>query len=750
MGVSTKMMFVNALSSLTILMAIMSVNASSSRLRPTWRINRFRHPTNGQLMSSIRTSCSVDSNYSIIKQLRMRGGDRLLGTYGMRHKMERSDGSGGDLVESVAECDDCDDECDYEYEYYEVDDNDDAERDEEIAATDADHDDDDAVSQHTPGDYEELQTAHEEVDEQVAEDSIFSFGDDDDDDDADNNDYLFTTPISEGKKRNTSPSQSTSKSVHLAESNVPRQSEEDDEEIHLFETPIPKKKRTNQSQTTRKAIQVSNAPVSLKWWWQNQKPMTDKRRRRPRRRRRPLTSRRRHVSSSRGTSFIPPPFYSGSLSSRAFDTRTFHGRSFYSDVLASLSAALGIVLHPVGNAIHSVSNAVASILSRYISMALSLIRNTLDFIWYGPVEGVMTTGIPSRDGGLSSFMTSGPVMLVVTSILVVAMLSAVITSRIPSSEKTFDHSSRERKIRRFYRNNGDDDGPSPSIEEELHFLNSEFDAANPTTKDRITKSIIATTNRLWPNSMHQKQPQQQRRRLSTKNDKRPKSRRGQRQFTIQSIQQWWKERPIQPSVSIIEPQHLRNEQQQQQQPLPLLGKTVHQLQKKLAASEQERAILRQDVQHLLTKLQKAQELAKSASLHNKWHEKLTSRTDQILEREREKVGGDEDGRQRKPRSLGKVSTRQTGGGVAGVGGEGGRTHDRGVLERSGGIGGRNDLDIQAGPNPRILDGVTIVREMNEMDVEGEDGVDDYYYYNDDDDNDDDDDGVSSDMKWPAL
>ena len=92
------------------------------------------------------------------------------------------------------------------------------------------------------------------------------------------------------------------------------------------------------------------------------------------------------------------------------------------------------------------------------------------------------------------------------------------------------------------------------------------------------------------------------------------------------------------------------------------------------------------------------------------------------------------------------SAEQNGGRIAG-GGEGGRTHERGVLDRSGGIRGRNDLDLQAGPNPRILDGVTIVREMDDMAVEGEDGVDDYYY--NDDDNDDDD-GVGGDMKWPAL
>lgn len=84
------------------------------------------------------------------------------------------------------------------------------------------------------------------------------------------------------------------------------------------------------------------------------------------------------------------------------------------------------------------------------------------------------------------------------------------------------------------------------------------------------------------------------------------------------------------------------------------------------------------------------------------------------------------------------SAEQNGGRIAG-GGEGGRT--------SGGLGGRNDLDLQAGPNPRILDGVTIVREMDDMAVEGEDGVDDYYY-NDDDNVDDD--GVGGDMKWPAL
>ncbi|KAL7434496.1 hypothetical protein ACHAXH_002349 [Discostella pseudostelligera] len=731
MVVSTKLMLINAMSSVAVLMAVAvtSVHASSatsSHSQHMWRMNRPRlqHPPQEHHLINIRQSlCSGETHNSLMAMLSMRGGAGTWGKSGMKHKIGH-----GDDGESVLECDeDCDDDCEYEYEYYEVDDDDvnEAERDEEDTATSTtavndDADDVHAEIQHQPENYEDA----EEDDGKEAE-SEKTVGEEEDDYE-DDDDYLFTTPISKEKTDPVPPSQKR-QSVQRARSNLPKQAEkyddDEEEETYLFETPIPTKKNS-QSQPTRKANRTSKATTH--WWWQNHNPMTDKRRqqRRTTSKGRQLQSRRRHVSSSRGASFIPPPFYTGSPS-RSFDIRAFNGRSFYSDVLSSLTSALGFLLQPMGNAIQTITNVVTSTLSRYISLSLSLIRNTLDYMWYGPVEGVTTTGIPTRDGGLSSFLMSGPVLLFASSIVIVGLLSVVMSRRVPDGESSSSAKENDAR-RRFIRKNGDYDEDSPSIKDELHFLNREFDAANPTTKDRITKSIISTTNRLWP---------KQQRRVTNK-DNRPKSRRGQRQFTIQSIQQWWKERPNQPPIAIIEPQHLRNSQQEQKPPL---GKEINQLQKKLAVSEQERAILQQDVQHLLTKLQRAQELAKSASLHNKWQEKLSSRTDQILGRGN--GGGDEDASRRKTKSSGIGTGEQRNNRGRNVEEGEARRDERGVIER-GGIGGRNDLDIQAGPNPRILDGVTIVRDIDDMEEEmEEDGADDYYY---------DDGGDGDDMKWPAL
>ena len=763
MSVSLKMV------SLAILIAASSVQASSSASSSwhpqIWRINRPRHPPNEQLTSERRAFCGVGSRNSLIAELRLRGGDSTRGRSAM--KLNKSDDRDGEDAESAVECDDCD-ECEYEYEYVELDeDNDEVEWDNEvadIAAIDVEDDADAEGHQLHLGDNEFEPDAEEAATEaEEVEDEVNAHDESEDNDD---DGYLFTTPISQKRQ-----------SVDRAELNVPKQAEEvvveeesddDEAEIYLFETPIPTKKDTTRTQSTRKANRASKATTTTtsNWWWQKQNPVTNKQRRRPTTNKgRKLQSRRRHASSSRGASFIPPPFYQSSSSSRPFGIRTLQGISFYSDVLSSLSSALGVLLQPMGNSIQSIIKFISSTISRYISISLSLIHNSLDFMWYGPVEGVTTTGIPTRYGGLSVFLTSGPVLLIASSIVFVGLLSVMISSRIPNDEKrTIEQSTRENNGRRFYRSSDGDmsDDEPPSIEEELHFLNREFDAANPTTKDRITKSIISTTNRLWP--------KQSKRRNTTNKDTRPKSRRGQRQFTIQSIQRWWKERPNQPPIAIIEPQHIRNQQQQQQQQQqqrtspPTTGKEIHQLQKKLAVSEQERAILEQDVQHLLTKLQRAQKLAKSASLHNKWQEKLTSRTDQILlgrenggvVQEDENVGR----QQRIPRSKGGGTIGQTrgtriadGGGGGGGGADGRGMHDWEEVQRNGGIRGRNDLDIQAGPNPRILDGVTIVRDVDEVEVEEEekdDGVDDYYYdYGSGGGGYEDDDG-GNDMKWPAL
>lgn len=119
---------------------------------------------------------------------------------------------------------------------------------------------------------------------------------------------------------------------------------------------------------------------------------------------------------------------------------------------------------------------------------------------------------------------------------------------------------KDREAARRFDNGYDDDDDEEdeydedpvSVEDELQFLN-EFDAANPSAKDRITRAISMQNRFSLPS-------------LRRSNNDKSKSRRGQRQFTIKSIQKWWKERPVsQQSIAIIEPHHLRNQQHQNQQ-----------------------------------------------------------------------------------------------------------------------------------------------------------------------------------------
>ena len=80
------------------------------------------------------------------------------------------------------------------------------------------------------------------------------------------------------------------------------------------------------------------------------------------------------------------------------------------------------------------------------------------------------------------------------------------------------------------------------------------------------------------------------------------SRRGQRQFTIKSIQSWWKERPGQQSIAIIEPRHLRDEGRP-------LNQEVKKLHRQLQNSEQERELLRAENERLRSRIEGAQEIA---------------------------------------------------------------------------------------------------------------------------------------------
>lgn len=395
---------------------------------------------------------------------------------------------------------------------------------------------------------------------------------------------------------------------------------------------IPKAQPKLTAMKARKSSKVSKS----RSWWQKKSQTT---------RKRPNTRRRqtgRKLSSR--ASFIAPPFYSGGGGSHG----SLHKGSslFTADWLSSLSGALTIIIRPMGNVIRTITCTVPTTISRWINTSWSLLCNTIDFMLYGPVDGVSTTGIATREGGLSGIFASTPITAM-SSIVILGLLTVMISKRWSESGVG---GSRLR---------ADD-----VEDEELEFLRRDFDAANPSSKDRIAKLITKRKQLLT------------KLRRSSGND-RPKSRRRQRKFTIKSIQTWWKERPSFPSIAIIEPQHLRN----QQQPL---DQEVSRLQKQLTVSEQERAILQQDVKHLQDKLQRLQHEARQLRLGKNMSPKADqSRSMSRMEVERRKPADE----------LGKERER--------------------MLLRDSIVGaGRNDLDMTKTPRRRLLDGVTIVREID--------------------------------------
>lgn len=395
---------------------------------------------------------------------------------------------------------------------------------------------------------------------------------------------------------------------------------------------IPKAQPKFTAMKARKSSKVSKS----RSWWQKKSQTT---------RKRPNTRRRqtgRKLSSR--DSFIAPPFYSGGGGSH----RSLHKGSslFTADWLSSLSGALTIIIRPMGNVIRTITCTVPTTISRWINTSWSLLCNTIDFMLYGPVDGVTTTGIATRDGGLSGLFASTPITAM-SSVVILGLLTVMISKRWSESGVG---GSRLR---------ADD-----VEDEELEFLRRDFDAANPSSKDRIAKLITKRKQLLT------------KLRRSSGND-RPKSRRRQRKFTIKSIQTWWKERPSLQSIAIIEPQHLRN----QQQPL---GQEVSRLQKQLTVSEQERAILKQDVKHLQDKLQRLQHEARQLRLGKN----MSPKADQSRSMSRMEV------ERRKPAD------------------ELGKERERMLLRDSIVCAGRNDLDMKKTPRRRLLDGVTIVREID--------------------------------------
>jgi len=320
-------------------------------------------------------------------------------------------------------------------------------------------------------------------------------------------------------------------------------------------------------------------------------------------------------SSSRTTSALVPPS-SGGIANRGRSLSSIKSYN-YSAILSSLSTILTTIVRPIGNVLSNITNKLTSLLSKYISIIWSIILNTVDYIWYGPVNGVTTTGIVNRHGGLQSLLFNTQIGMTISYIIGLTLFSVLVTKLWNIKPIGTEDSDEDDDDNAYYVD-------PPTVEEELRFLHHDFDARNPLAKERIAKVITKKQNRF-------SLPERRRQRRDMKKDDSSRNRKGRRKHAIESIQSWWKERPGQRSISIIEPQHLRNPQHTKSQS----QESMRRLQKQLLESEQEREIMSRDIRDLKHDLQKAHDDSRSIVSQNKWLEKQTS---QIMEAERSQNG----------------------------------------------------------------------------------------------------------------
>ena len=271
------------------------------------------------------------------------------------------------------------------------------------------------------------------------------------------------------------------------------------------------------------------------------------------------------------------------------------------------------IFQPIVLLISAMFNRIMSFIAKWITVIMALLRQGVDALWYGPVDGVTTTGI-SRAGGLSSLLISSPLAMLASTCIVVGIVLLVsremISNGATSQRDNWFVTSLKKLKRSKHAAQGDIDKDDdyydsefeePSPEEELQFLNSSFDAANPTSPERISKKI-KKNGLSWPSFKSNEKPT-------------PRQEKRQHQRSIKSIQKWWRQRPSS-TVQIIEPTH--NTQQ------PSSTQLIARLKNQLAQSEQERAVLQSDVARLQLKLQKAQHDAKGVMSKNQWLEKQQS------------------------------------------------------------------------------------------------------------------------------
>ncbi|KAL7485914.1 hypothetical protein ACHAW6_011510 [Cyclotella cf. meneghiniana] len=371
-----------------------------------------------------------------------------------------------------------------------------------------------------------------------------------------------------------------------------------------------------------------------KSWWSAAKPQSKDANRRQRK-----TSNNdilpSNSASSSGASFIYSPLVY-KLSSIVRDVSTassVHARSIgerrkrdiISRCINMFNSVASSILQPILRFIQALADTSKALAVQSLSVVMALVRRSIDALWYGPVEGVTTTGI-ARTGGLGSLLASSSfVVRIASSMLIVGFITLLVRHQqqhrgmLPDGGESRHNEFGKafRGWRRHAQNNGiskeiDDDqeeyydsepdsNESPTAEEELEFFHS-LDAANPISRQNGSKKITGK-RRIWP--FHKTQTT---------------SRQSQRQRSVKSIQHWWRQRPSS-VVDIIEPQ---------QQPPP--SQQIYRLQHQLAQSEQEREVLRIDVQRLQHRLQRAHHDARAIIEKNKWLESQQAKADSILTR----------------------------------------------------------------------------------------------------------------------
>jgi len=403
-----------------------------------------------------------------------------------------------------------------------------------------------------------------------------------------------------------------------------------------------------------------------------------------------------------------------------------------SNYISTLSTFLMSLLQPLSSSLNSMAYHTFSTLSHWITLSIQLLRDVIDILWYGPaIDGITTTGVMSRYGGLQSILFGSSLSMVVTAVVGVGLISWMVNAALTFSSSgggdVHDRSSGSvgkmfrpwtwlGKGRRFNKVEEDEDDDEeeeddvvanphfslepPTVDEELQFLSRTFKPANPTSKQRISETITTSSQGLFRRLTHRRS----RERTGHKSPRR------QRKMTVKSIQKWWKRDPNmidggQP-INIIKPSNKNISYSSKNK-----NASINQLQNQLHKSEQERYQLQNDIQKLQLRLQKAHADARNIASQNKWLEKQTSRADQILSRaveverkkaieEVERVRGEMKGLLERERLIMRGNSNN---GV-GIGGGGRRM-----------IGGGNDIDLNRSPNERVLDGVKIVRDVDDYD-----------------------------------